>query len=155
MKSEKLYIAVIAVVFIGLAVVFDTFPRSTFSELEKRPLKQFPEFTLDKLMSGTFTSEVSSWFSDSEPFRDRFMSLSMELKDLARITTSQTVTFHAAETKKPDPDADYTDDDDDEDYGAGEDGADGDDNVVVVSDTGSDPYEDEILADDGDDPEEV
>lgn len=55
----------------------------------------------------------------------------------------------------PDPDADYTDDDDDEDYGAGEDGADGDDNVVVVSDTGSDPYEDEILADDGDDPEEV
>jgi hypothetical protein len=55
----------------------------------------------------------------------------------------------------PDPDADYTDDDDDEDYGAGEDDADGDDNVVVVSDTGSDPYEDEILADDRDDPEEV
>ena len=55
----------------------------------------------------------------------------------------------------PDPDADYTDDDDDEDYGAGEDDADGDDDVVVVSDTGSDPYEDEILADDGDDPEEV
>lgn len=55
----------------------------------------------------------------------------------------------------PDPDADYTDDDDDEDYGAGENDADGDDDVVVVSDTGSDPYEDEILADDGDDPEEV
>ena len=55
----------------------------------------------------------------------------------------------------PDPDADYTDDEDDEDYGAGEDDADGDDNVVAVSDTGSDPYEDEILADDGDDPEEV
>lgn len=55
----------------------------------------------------------------------------------------------------PDPDADYTDDDDDEDYGAGENDADGDDDVVVVSDTGSDPYEDEILADDRDDPEEV
>ena len=55
----------------------------------------------------------------------------------------------------PDPDADYTDEDDDEDYGAGEDDADGDDDVVVVSDPGSDPYEDEILADDGDDPEEV
>ena len=55
----------------------------------------------------------------------------------------------------PDPDADYADDDDGEDYGAGEDDADGDDDVVVVSDTGSDPYEDEILADDGDDPEEV
>ena len=60
---------------------------------------------------------------------------------------------HAVNT--PDPDADYTDEDDDEDYGAGEDDADGDDDVVVVSDPGSDPYEDEILADDGDDPEEV
>ena len=52
----------------------------------------------------------------------------------------------------PDPDADYTDDDDDEDYGAGEDG---DDDIVVVSDAGGDPYEDEILGDDADDPEEV
>ena len=55
----------------------------------------------------------------------------------------------------PDPDADYTDDDDDEDYGAGEDDAEGEEDVVVVSDAGSDPYEDEILGDDTDDPEEV
>lgn len=54
----------------------------------------------------------------------------------------------------PDPDADYTDDDDDEDYGAGEDDADGDD-IAVVSDVGGDLYEDEILGDDTDDPEEV
>lgn len=54
----------------------------------------------------------------------------------------------------PDPDADYTDDDDDEDYGAGEDDADGDD-IAVVSDAGGDLYEDEILGDDTDDPEEV
>lgn len=53
----------------------------------------------------------------------------------------------------PDPDADYTDDEDDEDYGAGEEG---DEEVVVVSDAGDgDPYEDEILGDDTDDPEEV
>lgn len=54
----------------------------------------------------------------------------------------------------PDPDADYTDDEDDEDYGAGEDDADGDD-IAVVSNVGGDPYEDEILGDDTDDPEEV
>ena len=54
----------------------------------------------------------------------------------------------------PDPDADYTDDDDDEDYGAGEDDVDGDD-IAVVSNVGGDPYEDEILGDDTDDPEEV
>lgn len=54
----------------------------------------------------------------------------------------------------PDPDADYTDDEDDEDYGAGEDDADGDD-IAVVSNVVGDPYEDEILGDDTDDPEEV
>ena len=54
----------------------------------------------------------------------------------------------------PDPDADYTDDDDDEDYGAGEDDADGDD-IAVVGEAGGDPYEDEILGDDSDDPEEA
>lgn len=53
----------------------------------------------------------------------------------------------------PDPDADYTDDEDDEDYGAGEDDADGDD-TAVVSDAGGGLYEDEILGDDSDDPEE-
>ena len=55
----------------------------------------------------------------------------------------------------PDPDVDYTDDDDDEeDYGAGEEDADSDDDIVGVSDAGGDPYENEILGDDPEDPEE-
>ena len=55
----------------------------------------------------------------------------------------------------PDPDVDYTDDDDDEeDYGAGEEDADSDDDIVGVSDAGGDPYEDEFLGDDPEDPEE-
>ena len=54
----------------------------------------------------------------------------------------------------PDPDADYIDDDE-EDYGAGEEDE-GEPDVVVVSDVSdSNPYEDEILGDDTDDPEEV
>jgi len=45
----------------------------------------------------------------------------------------------------PDPDADYTDDEDEEDYGAGDTG---ETEINVDSpDTGSDPYEDEILGD--------
>ena len=56
----------------------------------------------------------------------------------------------------PDPDADYTDDDDDEDFGAGEEAAEGEDDIVVVSDAGDgDLYEDDILGDDADDPEGV
>ena len=71
--KHYIYIAVIALVFLAFAVVFDTFPRSTVSELEKRELATFPEFSWERLADGSFTSDVSTWFSDSEPFRDVFM----------------------------------------------------------------------------------
>ena len=55
------------------------------------------------------------------------------------------------EADKPDPDADYTDDDE-EDYGAGE----GYEEPVGTDDIAdTDPYEDEILGDDDEDPEEL
>lgn len=98
MRFSKTYILLFGLLFVAFAVVFNTFPRSTFSELEKRELAVFPEFTTEKLFDGSFTSEVSSWFSDSEPFRDRFMWLSMQVKDLIRLNTGEeSITFHAAE----------------------------------------------------------
>lgn len=89
--------------------MFDTFPRSTFSGLERRDLASFPEFSQETLRDGSFTSGVSSWFSDSEPFRDELMSFSMNIKNmLALKTKGGTVKFHAAEnmnrpTKKAKP----------------------------------------------------
>ena len=84
MRFNKAYILLFGLLFAAFAVVFNTFPRSTFSELEKRELAVFPKFTPEKFFDGSFTSEVSSWFSDSEPFRDHFMWLSMQVKDLIR-----------------------------------------------------------------------
>ena len=78
MRFSKAYILLFGVLFAAFAVVFNTFPRSSYSELEKRELKRFPLLTPEKLFDGSFTSEVSSWFSDSEPFRDHFMALSMQ-----------------------------------------------------------------------------
>jgi hypothetical protein len=101
MRFSKTYIILFGLLFAIFAVVFNTFPRSTFSELEKRELATFPEFTAEKLFNGSFTSEVSSWFSDSEPFRDRFMALSMKVKDLIRLNTGEEhITFHAAEPEE-------------------------------------------------------
>ena len=98
MRFSKTYIILFGLLFTTFVVVFNTFPRSTFSELEKRELAKFPELTTEKLLNGSFTSEVSSWFSDSEPFRDRFMWLSMQVKDYIRLNTGEeNVTFHAAE----------------------------------------------------------
>lgn len=84
-------------VFVAFAAVFDTFPRSVYSELEKRELASFPKFTFDTFFDGSFTRDVSSWFSDSEPFRDDFMSCSMLIKDAIRLAASEdNVTFHAS-----------------------------------------------------------
>lgn len=101
MRFSKAYILLFGLLFAAFAVVFNTFPRSTFSELEKRELAVFPEFTTEKLFDGSFTSEVSSWFSDSEPFRDHFMWLSMQVKDFIRLDTGEeNITFHAAEPEE-------------------------------------------------------
>jgi hypothetical protein len=98
MRFSKSYLIIFGLLFAAFVVVFNTFPRSTFSELEKRELAKFPELTTEKLTNGSFTSEVSSWFSDSEPFRDHFMWLSMQVKDHIRLNTGEeNVTFHAAE----------------------------------------------------------
>ena len=61
MRGSKIYIAVVSIIFTGVAVVFWTFPRSGYSELEKRELKRLPAFTVEKLLSGAYTSEVSAW----------------------------------------------------------------------------------------------
>ncbi len=96
MRLNKLYIILLTVMFLTFVIVFNTFPRSTYSELEKRDLATFPELTWEKLKSGDFTAEVSSWFSDSEPYRDEFMRLSMEVDNRMRLALSDdNVTFHA------------------------------------------------------------
>ena len=101
MKFGRFYTLFIILFFAAFAVVFNTFPRSVYSPLEKRELAQFPTFTWARLQSGAFTRDVSAWFSDSEPFRDHFMTLSMEVKHrLALSTGEENITFHAA---TPDP----------------------------------------------------
>lgn len=95
--KHYVYITFMTVVFIAFAVVFDTFPRSTVSELERRELATFPEYSMEKLRDGSFTGEISSWFSDSEPYRDDLMALSMYIKSYMGLAKSEDdVTFHAS-----------------------------------------------------------
>jgi len=97
MKTSKIYLFIIVTVVAAFAIVFNTFPRPAFSELEKRELTTFPEFSWESLADGSFTRNVSSWFSDSEPFRDVFMLLSMHINDLEKISIGEEdITFHAS-----------------------------------------------------------
>ena len=102
--STYLYIVVVALVVAAFCVVFNFFPRSTVSELEGRELAKFPTFAWDKFWSGKYMSELSSWYSDSEPYRDRFMTLSMEVDKAKKlnllIKEEDSVTFIAGDDEE-------------------------------------------------------
>ena len=97
MIHHRMQIAILGSVFVALTGLLLFFPRSTYSELEKRDLAAFPEFTVEKLLANTYPGELSRWFSDSEPYRDAFMTASMQLRDWFRLGGEEAVTFHAAE----------------------------------------------------------
>lgn len=81
-----------------MAGIFLLLPRSKYSEFEKRELAEFPEFSMEKLKGAEFTSEVSEWFSDTEPYRDEFMTLSMSIRNALLspfMDASEAVTFQA------------------------------------------------------------
>jgi len=107
MRNDRILVVWITLLMAVFVVVFCTLPRSTYSELEKRELLHFPDFSWQGLRGGSFTEGVSNWFSDSEPFRDVLMRGSMELKSLMAFRTKKAVMFHAAqdesvpETMKP------------------------------------------------------
>ena len=97
--SNKIYILIIVIFFAAFTIVFDTFPRSTYSELEKRELASFPDLSRKNIINGSFTKNISTWFSDSEPFRDYFMTLSMFVKNsMALVLSDDNIKFHATET---------------------------------------------------------
>lgn len=97
MKQLGIYIYMMAALWLALAVVFNFLPRSTWSQLEKRQLAAFPTFSFEALLSGEYTQAVSRWYSDTEPYRDVFMAVSMEEKAALSLSLSDDdVTFHAA-----------------------------------------------------------
>lgn len=83
--AHEVFIAIIAAVMITLCVIFVFFPRSTYSELEKRDLAKFPELKEYNGKPGEYTAKISSWFSDSEPYRDMFMTISMNIRNMLRL----------------------------------------------------------------------
>lgn len=93
--AHKAYLIIAGIVFAVLTAVFLLLPRETYSELEKRDLAQFPSLSEHRGNLAGLTGAISQWFSDSEPYRDSFMTLSMSLRDAMRVTIGgdEAVTF--------------------------------------------------------------
>lgn len=99
MNRHTVYIALMVTVFALFALVFNLLPRTVYSPLEKRVLTVFPKFSTAALQTGDFTRNVSSWYSDTEPYRDFFLQLSMQLKKWGGLAYNEeeAITFHAGD----------------------------------------------------------
>lgn len=56
--------------------------RPTRSYSEKRELARFPDFSWEALMDGSYFDGISTWFSDTFPGREGWLSLSSEIDSL-------------------------------------------------------------------------
>lgn len=56
--------------------------RPTQSQAEKRALAEFPEFSVEALVSGSYFDDITTWFSDTFPGREGWLSLSSDVEAL-------------------------------------------------------------------------
>lgn len=74
-KINKLGIGIIAVFFLGMCLLVWFKPQDKYSKVERRALKQFPEFSVERLLNGRFMSEFESYALDQFPMRNGLRSL--------------------------------------------------------------------------------
>lgn len=75
------------VLYIGTIIAFILPLRPTYSESEKRNLASFPEFSIDALVSGSYFDDISTWFSDTFPFRENLTEANTYVKSFYGIET--------------------------------------------------------------------
>lgn len=73
----------------GLAMIFPL--RPTYSDQEHRDLAEFPTFSLRSVANGNYFSDLSTWFADTFPMRDFFLSIQNKVEGLYGIQ-GQTIT---------------------------------------------------------------
>lgn len=93
-KGSVIYLSTTGLFFLILFVIFIFLPRPEYSELEKRDLETFPEFSEYKDNLPGYTAGISQWFSNTQPFRDDFLTLSMGLRNAIKLSNrSDAVSF--------------------------------------------------------------
>ena len=76
-------VAFFLMLYMGATISFMIPLRPAYSESEKRDLKEFPEFSYEAIISGSFFDDISTWFSDTFPFREQLTKMNTSLKKLS------------------------------------------------------------------------
>ena len=73
-KINIITITLCAVTVLTFLSLFLILPDQKISETENRALKKMPDFSMDALMSGEYTEDLSKYISDQFPVRDVFVA---------------------------------------------------------------------------------
>ena len=73
--SDRLLLISVSLLLIIFGVAIFLLPSEDFSEDENRMLADFPEFSLETLVSGEFTEGIADFYSDRFPLRNLFVGL--------------------------------------------------------------------------------
>ena len=102
-KAHTVGILLFAAVILFFAVLGWILPlRPSVSQREKRELTKFPKFSISALMDGSYFSQISTWYSDTFPFRDAWVLADSGLESLRGIRTVQIIQGDTAKDEIPD-----------------------------------------------------
>lgn len=80
---EALTVSVILLFFLCVFVLGIALPlRKSYSDEEKRELKHFPAFSVYAVLNGQYFKDISSWYQDSYPGKEKWLSLSGKVQNL-------------------------------------------------------------------------
>ena len=99
------FVFLFVIAFIGLLLPL----RPKESELEKRELSKFPKPTVSTVLNGGFFSDISTWYADTFPFREKLMRANASMKKFYGITTQEIYGDAAQGDEIPDADAGFID----------------------------------------------
>lgn len=95
--SDGFYIFAAFLIFFAITAAMLVLPRSTVSQLEKRKLAEFPKLNVQSYFSGEYTAQLSSYFSDTVPLRDKLTAISTAISNKKGISTG--VKLHGVTAK--------------------------------------------------------
>lgn len=91
-RAISLQIILVALLLVVVFVLGLMIPlRPSVSELEKRELTKFPQFTLSGMLDGSFFSELELWYADTFPMREWLLGLDGSFEALFGIKDEQLI----------------------------------------------------------------
>ena len=75
-------ILVIVLILIGVGIASLVLPKPTYSQHERRELEAMPEFSLQALLSGSYTRDLDAHYADTFPQRENLVKLGGYLEEL-------------------------------------------------------------------------